>query len=81
MIPAITIHRGEVDLYRWKAGLLTFLHLEAPSRPNGQWLDLLQGHNGVHSCGTVGDLHSHSQLSTAKCTFAGNTSLYCTTKV
>ena len=34
---------------------------------------LLSGsHNGVHCCGTVGDSHSHSQLSTAKCTFAGD---------
>ena len=34
---------------------------------------LLSGsHNGVHCCGTVGDSHSHSQLSTAKCTFTGD---------
>ena len=33
---------------------------------------LLQGHNGVHCCGTVGDSHSSSQLSTAKCTFTGD---------
>ena len=54
-----------------KAGLQTFLHLEAPSRPNGQWLSA-SGHNGVHCCGTVGDSHSSSQLSTAKCTFTGD---------
>ena len=43
---------------------------------------LLSGsHNGVHCCGTVGDSHSHSQLSTAKCTFVGHTSLYCGAKV
>ena len=30
------------------------------------------GFNGVHCCGTVGDSHSHSQLSTAKCTFTGD---------
>ena len=33
---------------------------------------MLRSHNGVHCCGTVGDSHSHSQLSTAKCTFTGN---------
>ena len=26
---------------------------------------VLRSHNGVHCCGTVGDSHSHSQLSTA----------------
>ena len=71
-MPPITMHRGEVALNRWKAGLLTFLHPEAPSRPKGQWLASLQGHNEVHSCGTVGDSHSRSQLSTAKCTFTGD---------
>ena len=33
---------------------------------------MLRSHNGVHCCGTVGDSHSHSQLSTAKCTFTGD---------
>ena len=28
--------------------------------------------NGVHCCGTVGDSHPSSQLSTAKCTFTGD---------
>ena len=65
---------------RKKAGLQTFLHLKAPSRPNGQW-HLASGHNGVHCCGTVGDSHSHSQLIAAKRTFAGNTFLYCVAKV
>ena len=32
---------------------------------------MLRSHNGVHCCGTVGDSHSSSQLSTAKCTFTG----------
>ena len=32
---------------------------------------LLKSHNGVHCCGTVGDSHSHSQLSTATCTSQG----------
>ena len=36
---------------------------------------LLKSHNGAHCCGTVGDSHSHSQLSTAKCTFTGNSSM------
>ena len=63
-----------------KAGLQTFLHLEAPSRPNGQWLSA-SGHNGVHCCGTVGDSHSSSQLSTAKCTFTGDSFLNHAAKV
>ena len=42
---------------------------------------LLQGYNGVYSCGTVGESHSCSQLSTTKCTFSGNTSSYCGAKV
>ena len=33
---------------------------------------MLRSHNGVHCCGTVGDSHSSSQLSTAKCTFTGD---------
>jgi hypothetical protein len=33
---------------------------------------LLRSHNGVHCCGTVGDSHPSSQLSTAKCTFTGD---------
>ena len=53
-----------------KAGLQTFLHLEAPSHPNGQW-HRASGHNGVHCCGTVGDSHSSSQLIAAKRTFTG----------
>ena len=32
----------------------------------------LRSHNGVHCCGTVGDSHPSSQLSTAKCTFTGD---------
>ena len=28
--------------------------------------------NGVHCCGTVGDFHSHSQLSAVKHTFTGD---------
>jgi len=31
-----------------------------------------ESHNGVHCCGTVGDSHSHSQLSAVKHTFTGN---------
>ena len=33
---------------------------------------MLRNHNGVHCCGTVGDSHPSSQLSTAKCTFKGD---------
>ena len=33
---------------------------------------MLRSHNGVHCCGTVGDSHHRSQLSTAKCTFTGD---------
>ena len=33
---------------------------------------LLRSHNGVHCCGTVGDSHSHSQLSAVKHTFTGD---------
>ena len=33
---------------------------------------MLRSHNGVHCCGTVGDSHPSSQLSTAKCTFTGD---------
>ena len=41
----------------------------------------LRGHNGVHCCGTVGDSHSSSQLSTAKCTFTGDSFLNHAAKV
>ena len=41
----------------WYSGIMAFM---------------LRSHNGVHCCGTVGDSHSHSQLSTAKCTFTGD---------
>ena len=37
----------------------------------GTMASLLKSHNGVHCCGTVGDSHSHSQLSTATCTSQG----------
>ncbi len=33
---------------------------------------LLGSHNGVHCCGTVGDLHSRSQLSAVKHTSMGD---------
>jgi hypothetical protein len=36
--PAGTIHRGAAAFFQQKAGLQTFLHLETPSHPNGQWL-------------------------------------------
>ena len=54
-----------------KAGLQTFLHSQAPSREYSMAF-MLRSHNGVHCCGTVGDSHSSSQLSTAKCTFTGD---------
>ena len=45
------------------------------------YMFMLRSHNGVHCCGTVGDSHSHSQLSTAKCTFTGDSFQNCATKV
>ncbi len=41
----------------------------------------LRSHNGVHCCGTVGDSHPSSQLSTAKCTFTGDSFQNHTAKV
>ena len=54
-----------------QAGLQTLLHSQAPSHPWWTMAWLLKSHNGVHCCGTVGDSHSHSQLSTATCTSQG----------
>ena len=54
-----------------KAGLQTFLHSQAPSQEFSMAF-MLRSHNGVHCCGTVGDSHPSSQLSTAKCTFTGD---------
>jgi hypothetical protein len=42
---------------------------------------MLRSHNGVHCCGTVGDSHSHSQLSAVKHTFMGNSFQNCAAKV
>ena len=42
---------------------------------------MLRSHNGVHCCGTVGDSHSHSQLSAVKHTFTGDSFQNCATKV
>ena len=54
-----------------KAGLQTFLHSQAPSQEFSMAF-MLRSHNGVHCCGTVGDSHSHSQLSAVKHTFTGD---------
>ena len=45
-----------------------------PSAFSSKWTMafMLRSHNGVHCCGTVGDSHPSSQLSTAKCTFTGD---------
>ena len=65
------LHRGSFGILPKKAGLQTFLHSQAPSQEFSMAF-MLRSHNGVHCCGTVGDSHSHSQLSTAKCTFTGD---------
>ena len=65
------LHRGSFGILPKKAGLQTFLHSQAPSREFSMAF-MLRSHNGVHCCGTVGDSHPSSQLSTAKCTFTGD---------
>ena len=58
-----------VSMSGWSSDLL---HSQAPSHLRVQTMAwLLKSHNGVHCCGTVGDSHSHSQLSTATCTSQG----------
>lgn len=44
--------------YRWKAGLLTFLHPEAPSRPNGQWLFCFMAITEFTAAGQS-EIHTH----------------------
>ena len=63
----------------WCSGILTekgwssdFPPLPSAFSPKRVMAFMLRSHNGVHCCGTVGDSHSHSQLSTAKCTFTGD---------
>ena len=63
----------------WCSGILTekgwssdFPPLPSAFSPKRAMALMLRSHNGVHCCGTVGDSHSHSQLSTAKCTFTGD---------
>ena len=65
------LHRGSFGILPKKAGLQTFLHSQAPSQEFSMAF-MLRSHNGVHCCGTVGDSHPSSQLSTAKCTFTGD---------
>ena len=72
----------------WCSGFLTekgwssdFPPLPSAFSPKRVMAFMLRSHNGVHCCGTVGDSHSHSQLSTAKCTFTGNSFQNCAAKV
>ena len=48
-----------------------FSPLPSAFSPKWTMAFMLRSHNGVYCCGTVGDSHSHSQLSTAKCTLTG----------
>ena len=51
------LHRGMFGILPKKAGLQTFLHSQAPSRPNGQWPSCLgaimeftaAGQSGIHT--------------------------------
>ena len=72
LAPDCTIHRDATTFFPTKAGLQTFLHSPSAFSPKRTMAFMLRSHNGVHCCGTVGDSHSHSQLSTAKCTFTGD---------
>ena len=63
----------------WCSGILTekgwssdFPPLPSAFSNNCSMAFMLRSHNGVHCCGTVGDSHPSSQLSTAKCTFTGD---------
>ena len=63
----------------WCSGILTekgwssdFPPLPSAFSNNSSMAFMLRSHNGVHCCGTVGDSHPSSQLSTAKCTFTGD---------
>ena len=70
----LRLHALTSRTFSWlptKAGLQTFLPSQAPSREFSMAF-MLRSHNGVHCCGTVGDSHPSSQLSTAKCTFTGD---------
>ena len=63
----------------WCSGIITekgwssdFPPLPSAFSDNSPMAFMLRSHNGVHCCGTVGDSHSHSQLSAVKHTFTGN---------
>ena len=76
-------HKNLTCAYRhhtsWCSGFLTEKGWSSdfpplPSAFSSKWAMafMLRSHNGVHCCGTVGDSHPSSQLSTAKCTFTGD---------
>ena len=63
----------------WCSGILTekgwssdFPPLPSAFSDNSPMAFMLRSHNGVHCCGTVGDLHSRSQLSAVKHTSMGD---------
>ena len=75
-------HKNLTCAYRhhtsWCSGFLTekgwssdFPPLPDAFSPKRAMALLSKSHNGVHCCGTVGDSHSHSQLSAVKHTFTG----------
>ena len=66
----------------WNSGIITekgwssdFSPLPSAFSSKYSMAFMLRSHNGVHCCGTVGDSHPCSQLSTAKCTFTGDSLL------
>ena len=76
-------HKNLTCAYRhhtsWCSGIFTekgwssdFPPLPSAFSDNNLMAFMLRSHNGVHCCGTVGDSHPSSQLSTAKCTFTGD---------
>ena len=76
-------HKNLTCAYRhhtsWCSGFLTekgwssdFPPLPSAFSDNCLMAFMLRSHNGVHCCGTVGDSHSHSQLSAVKHTFTGD---------
>ena len=58
-----------VSMSGWSSDFAPLSSAFSSLRGTMAWL--LKSHNGVHCCGTVGDSHSHSQLSTATCTSQG----------
>ena len=66
------LHREQPAFLPIEGWSSDFSPLPSAFSPKWAMALLLRSHNGVHCCGTVGDLHSRSQLSAVKHTSMGD---------